>query len=303
MSEGEQTEATASEQTSATEQTAQVTQSTEQTETTESKPEGYDVVDFSPDQQKRFDKVYKDLKGYQRETHELRKIAKEQFDVIEQLRTGQNQIINHLQTSDYAQAESILKTQRQEALNKGDLAAFDELNDRLADIKIQRKLAERTEKERPQQPVQAGVNGVDVVNHAVQKGSITQQDGEAYRAWANETDDSGNLKRPWVNEYDHRNRAAAIEGQAVFNNPSFASKPFAEKLREIDRRMGVANKQATGSNVLSGGNLTRGNRANTIKLTPYQEKIAVKTKFAGPGKSSQEHLEAYKAQIAATRGA
>ena len=98
-------------------------------------------------------------------------------------------------------------------------------------------------------------------------------------------------------------RAAAIEGQAVFNNPSFASKPFAEKLREIDRRMGVANKQATGSNVLSGGNLTRGNRANTIKLTPYQEKIAVKTKFAGPGKSSQEHLEAYKAQIAATRGA
>lgn len=267
-------------------------------------PNGYEgdkFVEFTPEQQKRFNDVRKIAGKAEREAAQLREIAQQQYEVIEQLRQGQTQIVNHLQESDFSKAEGALKAQRQEAYNRGDLPAVDEINDKLHDMKLQRRIAELQVKQQPQVQ-QRGFNAGDAVNNAVQSGAITPSDAEVYRAWANEQDEYGNLKRPWVNEYDGRNKAAAIEGKAVFSNPALSNKPFAEKLKEIDRRMGVVNQQAGGSNVLPAGNLTRTAKSNTVKLTPYQEQVAVKTRFAGPGKTSQDHIEAYRAQVAAIKG-
>ena len=179
----------------------------QQTETTsEGKPEGWQQVDFSPEQQARFNRVFRELKDYQRETFELRDIAKQQFDVIEQLKQGQNQIVSHIQNNDFDKAENILKNQRREAYERGDLAAVDEVNDRLSEIKIQRKLSDLTEKakqqnalkqQQTQQIQQRPVSGDDIVTHAVRTGAITLSDADVYKAWAGETDQYGNLLRPW----------------------------------------------------------------------------------------------------------
>lgn len=276
---------------------AQETQETPQ----EPKPNGYQgdhFVEFTPEQQKRINDLSKKAGKAEREAAQLRDIAKQQFEIIEQIRRDQGTIVSHLQQGDFAKAEGLLKEQRLQAYNRGDLAAVDDINDKLTDLKFQRLKAE-IPKPQPQ-PQQRGQSGEDIVTRAVNQGAITHQDADVYRAWATETDEYGNLKRPWVNEGDHRNTAAAIEGQAVFNNPSYANKSFADKLKEIDRRMGVQNKQAA-TNVL-GSNLTRQQKNNTIELTDYQKRVAVKTRFAGPGKSDQDHIEAWKAQIAREKG-
>jgi hypothetical protein len=277
---------------------------TTETVKTETKQEGWDQVDFTPEQQKRFDKVYRDLKTYQKETYELRDIAKQQSDLINQLSVGQTQIISHLQNDDFSKAESSLKIQRKEAYDRGDLSTVDDINDKLSDLKIQKKLSDlETKKQTIQQNMQPkqSSGGDDIVSRAASSGYITTDDAAVYRAWANETDEYGNLKRPWVNQNDHRNMAAAVEGRAVFTNPNYANKAFVDKLNEIDKRMGVVNKQSS-SNVLSGGNLTIGTKSSTVKLTPYQERVAIKTQFAGKGKSSQEHIEAWKKQLTEQKG-
>lgn len=55
--------------------------------------------------------------------------------------------------------------------------------------------------------------------------------------------------------------------------------------------MGV--KQNNPQNVL-GGNLTRPQKTNTIKLSPEIERMAILKKFGGPkAKSDAEHVKAY----------
>lgn len=268
------------------------------------KPEGWNQVDLTPEQQKRFNRVFKELKDYQRETNDLRGVAKQQFEIINELRAGQNQIVSHLQNTNYTDVENQIKTQKKQALDRGDMDAYDSFTEKLNDIKIERKLQEKQAKAQPQvqQQQQQPISSIDVVENAVQKGAISRSDAEVYNAWANELDDTGNLIRPWVNERDMRNTTAAYEGRAVFSNPSMQNKPFADKLREIDKRMGLAQRQANQS-VMGAGNLTGNAKSSNVKMSPWAEDLAVKTQFAGKGKSRQDHIEAYRKQIAETKGA
>lgn len=295
----EEAENTASEAPAVTETQATEQPQAENPEVTE-KPEGWERAEFTEDQQKRFNRVYKEMKGYQSEAYELRKIAQDQSLAIEELRKNQNQVISHIQENDFAKTENQLKDQRRAAYDAGNLALVDEINDRLADIKIEKKLSGTKQKEQPQ-PQPRGFGAGDAVNNAVKMGVISSNDAEVYREWAGETDENGNLLRPWVNEYDHRNNHAAIEGKAVFTNPAFVDKPFSEKLKEIDKRMGIKMKQSASSGVMGGGNLTREKNISTVKLSPEIERIAIRSQFAGRGKSPQEHIEAYRKQVLEVR--
>lgn len=272
----------------------------------QTKPEGWDQVEFTPEQKQRFDRVYKQTKELQRTVSQYKSVAQQQADLINELSQKTNHIVNHIQTNDFQSAENQLKSQRDDAFQKGDMHGFNAANDRLNQIIVQKTLTEFQLKNQQQQVQQhhtgQPISGYDFVDMAVQQGAIAYDDADAYRAWASEADDFGNLKRPWVNQNDIRNSSAAIEGAAVFNNPAYRNKSFTEKLSEIDRRMGLANRQP-GQAVLPGGpNLTRGRQQSNIKLSPFQEKVAVKTKFAGPGKSEAEHLDAYRKQIANVKG-
>lgn len=282
----------------------------QQTETTdnqpivdnsEQKPDGFDRVELPPEAQKRFDRVYGNMKRYENSAKELQDIVAKQFEIINGLQTGQQQIVNHLQTQDFTDAESRLNTQRDEAWSKGDQRGWHQANDQLTEIKLKKNLSLQQQRQavpvQQQQPAQT-VNSQDAVQYAVQRGEITPQDAHIFKSWATETDDTGNFKRPWVNAHDIKNTVAAIEGRAVFENPAFAQKSFAEKLREIDRRMGMTAPQQNNQQVLGAGNLTRGNKNSTIQLDPAIEKLAVRTKFGGPkAKTDQDHIDAWKRAV------
>lgn len=264
--------------------------------------EGNDKVDFSPDQQKRVNKIYGELKRTQRESAELAKIAREQYEIINKIQSDQEKIVSHLHEKDYSEAERILRQQKKTARENGDFDAVDEIDDKLLEIKARK--ASMQKETQPKQQQQASQPRQLNINDAVDRGAITSDEATVYTAWANEKDDYGELKRPWVNATDPTYRAALVEGQAVFNNPKYANKPFSEKLAEIDRRMGLENRAA--GQAVMGSNLTKGQangKLKSISLTPNQERIAIRTQFAGHGKSQEEHLAAYKKQIEAMKGA
>lgn len=275
-------------------------ENTEQTNGHDGKPSGFDKVEFTPEQQQRIDRLYGNMKRYEGDAKDLRQINQQLISTIEQLHTGQQEIVSHIQGSDFQEAESRFASDREAAWNKGDLKAFNDANDKLHEIKTKRLLAQQQPKKTTQQqPQQRDNSGERIVNRAIDQGEINPVDANIARSWMSETDATGNLKRPWTQGNDPRNYAAALEGQAVFNSPTWADKPIADKLREVDRRMGLqTQQQTTGQNVLGAGNLTRGKQTNNIKLSPEIEKLAVKTKFGGPkAKSDQDHIEAWKSAV------
>lgn len=273
---------------------------------TTSQPEGFEPVEFNQEQLARVNRIYGNMKRYESKFKEQSEANQILAERLAELQNNQTQVVQHLQDTNFQDAELRLSQERTEAWNAGDVTRFNAANDKIAEIKAQKIAQDILQKNQPKQQQaprqQMGVSGEDVVQRAVQNGDILAEDANVYKAWASETDAYGNLKRPWVNASDVRNQAATSEGKVVFSNPTFANKPFAEKLREIDRRMGMTQQQGNNQSVLPGGNLTPARKANTVKLSPDIERVAVMTKFAGPGKTDDEHKEAYR-QAVLKRGA
>lgn len=272
-------------------------------ETEAAKPAGFDPVEFSPEQKARFDRVYGNMKRYENTAKEMEQANLILAEQVRQLHEGQGKIVTHLQAEDFKSAEQQLKSDRQAAWTSGNTAAYDDANDKLRQLDIRRALTEMA----PQKPQQAQpqqnnymrpVSGEAVLQRAIQQGAISTDEATTYRSWMDEADGSGNPRRPWVNETDPRNPAAAAIGKAVFNSPAMQNKNFGEKLREIDRLMGIQTQAPSGQNVLPGGNLTpprKNNNINSIKLPDKIEKLAIRSKFGGPNaKSDQDHVDAWK---------
>lgn len=277
-----------------------VSHETQQTENTEAKPAGFDPVEFTPAQLERFNRVYGNMKRYEGKFKEQEQANHILADQLRQVMDGQQQIVSHLQVSDFQEAEGRLAADRDAAWTKGDVNAFNAANDKLHEIKTQRLLAAQQQKNQPKPQVQQqrGVDGERIVNGALDKGSLDSAEANIARSWMAETDQSGSLKRPWTQQTDPRNYSAALEAQAVFNSPLYADKSMVDKLREVDRRMGIQTQQQGGQSVLPAGNLTRPSKTNNIKLSPEIEKLAIRTKFGGPkAKSDQDHIEAWKRAV------
>lgn len=274
-------------------------------ESTETKPEGFDKVEFTPEQLARVNRIYGNMKRYENDSKEQRELNQALVRELTNIRTEQSHIVTHLQTADFKDAETKLSQRRTEAWNKGDLEGYNRANDEMVEIRLKKELAKNRQPPVQQQPIQQqrSLDGNRVVDGARDKGDITPEEAGIAQSWMAETDQNGNPKRPWAtNPSDPRNYAAALEAQAVFNSPSFVNKSIADKLREVDRRMGVQT-QAGRTNVLPSGNLTNPAKTNNIKLDPAIEKIAIRTKFGGSkAKSDQDHVEAWKRAVAKSGG-
>lgn len=273
---------------------------------TNEKPAGFDKVEFTPEQQARVDRLYGNMKRYETDARELREINSKLIETVSQVQQEQSKVVNHLQIKDYESAENKLKEEARQAYAKGDVDVWMSSTQKIAEIAAKKSIAEFTPRQQPQSQQQPRpVSPEDAINLAQQKGDVSSEEANIYRAWVNETDPQGNLKRPWINPQDVRNTTAAFEGRAVFSNPSFQNKPFAERLREIDRRMGMVANVQGGNSVLPAGNLTRGNNTNKVAVSDYEARVAIRTKFGGSkAKSDDDHVEAWRqAKVKSQKGA
>jgi hypothetical protein len=285
------------------------------------KPAGYHPVDLSnlPEDvrkpiEERFRYMYGQIKGNERKVKEVFSIADQQAQKIEELMSGVGQVVDHLQNKSLDDLESQAKSQLRAAHESGDIDGFITANDRLSEIKAKKLLAaERAKSQKTERPKQTNQyrSASEIASSAEMDGELSSDDGRAISAWQSETDSSGATLRPWAHSRNPENptadplyRRALIESAAVFDEASpWASKTTAEKLAEIDRRMGLTRN--SGSQSVMGGNmggqLTTQRKSAKLTLTPEQEKIAIRmnvgAKHSSKPRSDAEKIQAYLDQM------
>lgn len=283
------------------EQTQETTQ-----EQPSTKPAGFDPVDFktaSPEEiEARVGRLYGNVKRTEKENRELKQAVEILTQQLGSVVDGQNKIVQHIQQDDYQTTEAQLRQQKRDAWQKGDLEAYETATEKLLDVKA-KKYAE-TRQQSAQKPQEnnglqsnRAISATEALEMSVAAGETKPEEAPILRAYFGETDENGNLKRPWVNVSDIRNTQAARVSSVVFDpeHPTFGNWNLKQKLAEVDRQMGVRSSMQTGSNVLPAGNLTRGAKTNTVKLTALEDQIAVRTKFGGSkAKTDEDHREAYR---------
>lgn len=298
----EEESASVSEVSNSTEPSTESTQSTENQTSSNARPAGYDPIDettATPQQVKeRLDYLYRQVKDNDRYKKEANRVLADQSRVINELSQAQQQVVTHLQDRTITDNEVQLQQMMQTAWEKGDTAMYNQTQSRLIDLKVQKNLLTQTRQQPPQVPPSSGMPNI-----SSDEGAISQAEQQATYAWQNERDEQGSLLRPWAfnnssdqNNLDPNYLSALREAQAVFTNPKFANLPYDQKLAEVDKRMGLSKR--TASQTVMGGNLTTARKTGKLTLTPKQEEIAIRTKYAGPkAKSDADHLDAYRKQV------
>ncbi len=270
-------------------------QSTERTEST--KPAGYEPIDpatATPEQTKsRLDYLYSQVKNSDREKREMRNILSEQSRIINELSEGQKAVVGHLTQKSFTEGKQKLQQHMQDAWKAQDNKSYIEAQNRLMDLQVEERLAAKTQPQQEQR--QQPNNAAEIANRAVQTGELSTEEYRATESWQNERDDTGNLVRPWAFGNDPAHQAALFEARAVLASPRFSNLTYEQKLQEIDKRMGT--QKRTVSQSVIGGSLTKPAKSAKLELSPKQREIALKTQYAGKGKSEAEHLDKYRQQI------
>lgn len=248
--------------------------STENTQQSTENSNGYERVEFTPDQQKRFDRLYGQVKAQDRKFTEALDVMRQQSEVIEQLKNGVGNVVNHINAQDANNSEHAAREEADAAFKRGDSRAYLSAMEKVAQLSAQ-KIVQQTLRQQQQarQPQQQVNSAKDVANRAVQQGYLAPSDESAFEAWQEEKDASGNPVRPWAKRETAGESfdSALMRSASVFSDPRFRNSTIEQKLSEVDRIMGTQ-KQTPQQNVM-GANLTSKTKTNNVKVSPEMEKV------------------------------
>ncbi len=264
---------------------------------------GYAPVDLSdlPEEkqkqiQDRLNYMFRQVKDQNRTLGQYRTVADQQAAQINELMNGMGQVVNHITEKTFEDTEASLTDQLLDAQQTGNTKLFLEINNKLVDLKVRKATAPKSPQQ-TQQPKQYN-SASEMANASMEGGSLSAEDTRVVDAWQNQRDANGQLLRPWAHTNDIKNdkqyQGVVREAEAVFNNPRFEHLSMDQKLAEVDRRMGLqrSNTMGNGQSVM-GGNLTNQKKSGTIRLTPEQEKIAIRMNV-GSKKSDKPRTDADK---------
>ncbi len=211
---------------------------------------GTDFLDFktatTEEIEARFRRIYHNMKESGNRADEAIGFAKKMGERIAVLERTQDEVINSGEISD-------VKTALIKAKEAGDITSEVDLTTRLT------RLASMKPKEAPpEDPTQ------DV--------GVSEHDVAVMQAWANETDEEGNLVRPYAQENSPQLRHIAALGQSITLDPQFAGASMEEVLAEVDRKM--VKRKATG--VIDPADNKGGKKGKSVKLSADQKYVAGK---------------------------
>lgn len=234
----------------------------ESQETQESEENDFDPkrhVEFStPEQQKKFNDVYKQMRMSDNRNKMLTNMLEEAVGKIDELKTRFNQ-------TDHAEAERILTQRLKEARDAGDEEKADKIFQEIVDFKVDSKIKEKAiQNIKPQQ-----------------KASYTDEDVQSIVRFAEETDESGKLRRPWIsqNHPDHLNAMRMAGALALQVNAEMGYPDVEEVMKRMDDAMKSRPKALVGNTRAPDpmrGNLTNQPAKSKIKLSPQEIQIAKK---------------------------
>lgn len=219
-----------------------------------------DKVEFTtPEQQEKFNYIYKQAKMSDARNAMLNDLLAEQQRQLDALKS-------RFQQTDDTDAEKILLGKIKQARDAGDDAAEIEAINALTDFKVDKKLAPK------QPPVQQPQNTIPP-EHAQEFSYIANL--------VNERDTAGNLARPWLNEthpeFDTTIETLKTIAQKYTGDPLAVPKSLAELDNLMRQKMTQKPPvQTRAPSPMQGGNLTNVNQKPTIKLTRQELDIAKK---------------------------
>lgn len=277
-----------------------------------SKPAGYDPVDLStlPEEvraplEDRLKYLYRQVKDNERNAREFKNIARDQSSVIEELRASVGTVVNHITTKQFADKEAQLEEAMQKAFDEGDQKAYVKAQKDLIKFQTDKSLQAQPKEQVRQNLGTPAQNARQLAQEAEADGEFTPQDTQYMQAWAEETNERGDLIRPWTVNPDPNDPDPDFVKAAMLADKFYKQNPGAsiqQVTAYVDQKMGIAKPQ--GQSVM-GGNLTTPKKSNTLKLTPKQEEIAIRTKYGSNkgAKTNAEYIAAYREQLKSVKGA
>lgn len=220
-------------------------------------------VEFTPEQQAKFNDVYKQVKMSDARNQMLTKMLEEQQKQLDDLKGRFSQ-------TDQAEVERVLKTRLQEAREEGDVdkefKIMGEINEFLSSQKS--KQAEKTKETKQDIPDDPETRYVV--------------------ALAQETDDSGQPLRPWLSDKHPRYKSMLTQATIIAAELEAEGETadITKVMKRLDERMNK--KPNPRSPDPMGGNLTTSKNSNNIKpkLSAQEKAIAAKL-----GMSEADYLD------------
>lgn len=223
----------------------------------ETRSEGKQFVeldDLPPVVKARFNRIYGNMKEYERVAQETAKVNRALVERLEKLETG-----------DLQDRITTLQQRQKEAFESGDFDKAQKLNDELLDHKLAEKNRSKIE-----------VPEIKPADDA----PLTEDQLGMLAAWAQESDDDGKALRPWAKpgHKDHDRAVRYIQSAAM--DPDFdveSPQGFKALLEAVDKRMGKGGQSPAPKTaaVLSGNGDGRPRSSDkAVRLTPEQIRVA-----------------------------
>ena len=244
---------------------------TEQQKTPKTLPEDqeWNKVELTPDQQKRFNRLYAQVKSQERI----------QNDIIEQNRKLMDKLEAYeakTKTTEHVSQLEQLKAERRECLMTGDLAKADELDEQIFEL--------RSNKPKAHEP-----------KAAEQAYELEPEIKERVVEWANEVDDAGDMLRPFilVGHPKHKTSMAIIE--SVLQDESLSGKDVEDYVKAVDEALianGImkAKRKAEPSIVLESASRPRGGKV--IQKLSFEELHVAKRMYPNDPDPAKRYLAA-----------
>jgi hypothetical protein len=232
-----------------------------------------DKVEFDkPEQQARFNEVYRQrLKADQR-NEMLTEFLEEQQLQLDELRNGFSEIKTEKVQSAQAEAEKTIMSRIRAAREAGDDDAYDTAFAELVSFRSSKEASklfdEKVNEIRKQETAQAG-NDAKFIAKAME-----------------ETDENGNYLRPWLQETNEQFPIALYQIKKIAGKYEGDPEILSKTLKELDQVMGSQMKkteppkeppaQTRTPNPMQGSNLTNHKPKGTIKMTRAEADILKK---------------------------
>lgn len=242
----------------------------------EVKTEGKQFVEFTPEQEARFKRVYGHMKEYERE---LKKVSENNGILLSKLEEMESKFSSR-ETTD---ALAILKAEKKAAYESGNIDKVMEIDDKIIRLSTAPK------------PEKIELKKTDPKEVASEW--LTPERKAVLDAWAQEPDQSGTPLRPWTNP-NHPKYARLVEMAAgVMNDPDFKDGPIENVLQEVDRLMGLDKPKAVRQTAAVLGGDTNASPATdkSAPLTEAQKRTArlMFPKEKDPFKKYSEAMKKY----------
>ena len=241
-----------------------------------------DYIELPPKVQSRFNRIYANMKDYERKLHEQTAINKrltDKLSAIEQ-QTGAKTGVDML---------TQMKAARRQAIETGDLDTADQIDDQMFDMRL-RIMAAQAQPQADngqQQPANSGNNSTQQANQ------LTPEQIQRITEWSDEHDESGTHLRPWSSpghpQHDRMKSLAA----SMMLEPKYQDMDLDDFLTDLDKTM----------NLVAGPRQSQ--RATVLKPDANRRPTGTKTSLSTEQKAVADRMgithDAYAANLTSAR--